>query len=89
MIKTIKDFRALKQLFMESILDMDAVDLAYYIMRGASNTDRIYINEALSIAAKEYRDEVAYYTSNPHLFDTDPALKERFSEPSLLEAKIQ
>jgi len=87
MKKIIEKFRKSKQKMTRDILRMDAVDLAYFYVRGATDTERALINEAIPMAPTAYQKSFKHYRENSHLFDIDPELKKRFSEVSELEKK--
>ncbi len=88
-IKIIDDFKERKKSFYKSILNIDPIDLAYLYARGATANEKALIDEALIEAPPEYAEIFGKYSKNSYLFDTEVKLKERFSEPSKLEQKIE
>mgnify|MGYP001616854577 CR=1 FL=1 len=83
MRKYIKLFEGKKKLLIKYILETDPIELAYFFVRGATDNERLLINEALNSASPEYSEKVKYYTQNSDLFDTNSELRKRFSELEL------
>ncbi|MEK6828632.1 MAG: hypothetical protein AABY15_00775 [Nanoarchaeota archaeon] len=89
-LKIIDDFREKKFIsFYKSIRKTDPIDLAYFYVKGATVSERAFIDDALIEATIEYLDIFNKYRKNPHLLDTEVKLRGRFTEPSELEQKTE
>jgi len=89
MTKIIEKFRGMKKKFFSDILESypDPIDLAYFYARGATDSEKKLVKEAVRGANPQYIEIFGKYSQNSILFDTEVGLRGRFSEASELEEK--